>query len=395
MQASKPAGFVVELDFLRFAAAFCVAYSHTIGCFFRPDYAGASLDWPRLLLWQLFRALDGSTAVIIFFVISGFVLARAIDRNGEPLSLAGQARFVWQRCWRILPAHWLVLAATVGYIALAISPDTPWPLRPDQTTLAGFDRLPDSLTWDEVLANAALLHTRLNAVTWTLAVEMGAALLFPVLHDVARRNSVAVHLTIILSFTAASAFLEQDLLAAIWFCRYIPAFYAGILVETYGRDCVAWLRARRLPAAALWLLSWGLTFLPRGIWPNDYFLATHLAVPGAFLLVSATVWANDGAIGRCIRLAPLRLAGKWSYSFYLWHYPILRLTYRLCCSQLSVAFIAEHFIPVTLAAVLFTIAAALAMAMLTYRWVELPFIRLGGRLMSGLRSGLVPLRAAE
>ena len=386
---------MAELDFLRFAAAFCVAYGHTVGNFFRPEYVGLKMDWPRLLIWKTFRVLDAPTAVIIFFVISGFVLARAIDRRGEPLSVRSQFRFVWQRCWRILPAHWLVLAASIGYVALAISPDTPWPVLPDQATLNGLDWLPDALSWREALANAVLFSTNLNAVTWTLGVEMGAAVLFPVLHDVARRNNAPIHLTILLGFAAASAFLAPGFPGALWLCRYIPAFYAGILVETYGRDCVAWMRAQHVPASALWLLSWSLTFLPRIIWPNDMFIPPHLAVPGAFLLVSTTVWASDGMIGSFMRLRPARLAGKWSYSFYLWHYSVLRTTYRICSSQLSVAFMARHCTALMVAAVLFTVTTALILASLTYRWVELPGIALGRRLIAGLRSRRAPLPAAE
>jgi peptidoglycan/LPS O-acetylase OafA/YrhL len=65
-------------------------------------------------------------------------------------------------------------------------------------------------------------------------------------------------------------------------------------------------------------------------------------------------------LSRLLSWQPLVVVGLWSYSLYLWHYPVARLT-------------RVEFDGVT--STLITLAVSLVLAALTYRFIELRFYR--------------------
>jgi hypothetical protein len=79
----------------------------------------------------------------------------------------------------------------------------------------------------------------------------------------------------------------------------------------------------------------------------------------AMLIAVPASWINR----RLLSLRPLVFIGKVSYSWYLWHWPLLALVRILYDGTPTVA------------ASLLTVAAALAVAALSYYWIEQPFRR--------------------
>src|SRR5690242_6900946 len=99
MQAGIPYHLSLYLDLIRFAAALVVLLSHAWLVLF-PMYP---LHWP------------GPAAVIVFFVLSGFVIAYATDRSER--SLANYTLDRLSRLWSVaLPAlgFGIVLSSFVG-----------------------------------------------------------------------------------------------------------------------------------------------------------------------------------------------------------------------------------------------------------------------------------------
>ena len=69
--------------------------------------------------------------------------------------------------------------------------------------------------------------------------------------------------------------------------------------------------------------------------------------------------------------------GRLSYSFYLWHGLTLFAFTRLLFATVLPATLARWDLAVLLATVLVTMSVAFAIAALSYRWIERPFVAFG------------------
>src|SRR3954463_12189087 len=107
-------GRVAGLDGLRGLAALYVLLFHCWLLAFRhfPRNTG-----PAYLTW----AMHGRLSVVFFLILSGFSLALSPAAN--QWRLAGTARFLRRRAWRILPAYWAALVFSLA-VALYIAPAT-------------------------------------------------------------------------------------------------------------------------------------------------------------------------------------------------------------------------------------------------------------------------------
>jgi peptidoglycan/LPS O-acetylase OafA/YrhL len=92
---------IVELQSLRGIAAFVVAASHLSMVYTLPRAARLSLDC----------VLNAHAAVILFFVLSGFVLTASLVRN--ELSFPSIVAFYVRRVFRLYPALWVISGVSV------------------------------------------------------------------------------------------------------------------------------------------------------------------------------------------------------------------------------------------------------------------------------------------
>src|ERR1700704_5016768 len=86
--------FIPRLESLRGVAALTVVAYHVWGQFSDKPSAG----WDAAAFYALRWLSNGTGAVVGFFVISGFVLARSLEANPDPV------RFVRNRIFRLVPA---------------------------------------------------------------------------------------------------------------------------------------------------------------------------------------------------------------------------------------------------------------------------------------------------
>jgi len=108
-------------------------------------------------------AVSGSYAVFIFFCISGYLMAKILDRDYGPGSLS---RFYWNRAARILPVYYLAVVFTAAVLPYAIS-------------------LHD---WQVLLFLNNYFPARLpNAPLWSLATEVQFYILAPAVAWATRR----------------------------------------------------------------------------------------------------------------------------------------------------------------------------------------------------------------
>jgi peptidoglycan/LPS O-acetylase OafA/YrhL len=309
----------------------------------------------------------GFVGVDVFFVISGYLTARAI---GERL-LAGDfsvSGFYERRARRILPAA-LVMFAGCALTSLLVVP--PKLLRDFGATLSGALGFASNVVLWWKSANYFDAPNEWNPLlhTWSLAVEEQYYLLFPLFFWFIFRLRVRAR------FVSTALVAAASLGLGVWATAHAPtaAFYllparawellAGALLALAAQPSLA------TPRAALW--SGAASALGLGLVLASLLgFNRELPVPGLLALVpclGAGLLLHFGRgrqsfVQGLLAFPPLPFVGKLSYSLYLWHWPLLVFAQKYRVFGLS-AGLAR---PVAL-------AASLPLAWLSWRWVEQPF----------------------
>lgn len=295
----------------------------------------------------------GYLAVDLFFVLSGFVLAMV--HGQDRFDGAGFRRFLGKRFARVYPLYAVVTAATV---VAAVA---------DGATLS-----PGHLAVNVLLMQAWGAGASIVGPAWSLSAEVGAYLLFPLLCAALLQGSRAQAAAVTLAALALLAFVAT----------HSAVQRAGPL-DLYQSNTVAPL-IRCLCEFALGLIAFRISQaesagrpIPRGA---DIVVAGAVAVllavpdcdlalvPLLTLLVGILAVQPDGLVGRILSTAPMMWLGTVSFSIYLTHF-LLRDQLRPRLTD----WLASLGMPaVDCAANLLTFATVLAVAELTFRFVERP-----------------------
>ncbi len=311
------------------------------------------------------RALSagGGAGVDLFFVISGFVITSVGLRTREAQGrIAASAGFLFRRILRVFPLYWVTLAVMVGLAAYfgAHGPEL-------------------SQAWDMRVILLLADKIPYQAPAWTLAFEMwfyaGTAILIGVLP---RRRFLAG--------LAVWGCAQTLVLVVPWLARHVPDFYAfhqpELLDFFLGCGVAALLQrfpGRHGPFPMIALAASPIGFmtgyvrcfglLPTGsldLWQRLAFYG----VPASLLLYGLLILERQRQIRTPRWLCRL---GDWSYSIYLWHYPVMSFTFVMFLSyqSLTLAY------PMLVAAMNATLT--LAIAPLSFWCIERPFNNLGMR----------------
>lgn len=309
----------------------------------------------------------GYVGVDVFFVISGYLIT-AIVARGVSEGNFSFARFYERRVRRIFPALFFVLACCT-LAALFLFP--PGLLINYGKSLAAvvlflanflfYHRAPGAGYFDTGSVAEPLLHT------WSLSVEEQFYLLLPVglvlIHRWARR-----YLKLALIVAAACSFA-----LALWL-EPVAAFYllparawellTGSLLAVGGFPAFRG-RAQRETAALLGIAAIAAAVTLFDKKTGNSFPYALLPCFGAALIIHASD-AGASIVKRLLSMQPLTFIGAISYSLYLWHWPLL--------------FFAGYYQMKTLdwPPTLGLLLASMAMAVISYHWVEKPFRRSGG-----------------
>ncbi len=280
-----------------------------------------------------FGLAGGFTGVDVFFVISGFVitstLVREIARDGS-ISLPG---FYLRRVKRLLPALAVVVTfvAVAGVLLVPISAIRISALTGLSATFFGANYYLDSLPSGYFAVSSSLnplLHT------WTLAVEEQFYLVFPVVLLVTWRLGrragatgwinggavAAVGSLSVLSFFAAEHWSRSGALAFYAAPARAWEFGAGALVALLGR---LWWRLPPLFWSAIAAVGIAAIALGAVAPPGPSVSPAGLLIPVAgacFLLMAGT---HQGLISKALASRPMVVVGDRSYSWYLWHWPLI------------------------------------------------------------------------
>jgi len=305
----------------------------------------------------------GFTGVDIFFVISGFLIGGQIH-SGLRDGTFTFSRFYQRRARRILPAFFAVLVITLAIALLLLAP----------AELTGFARssLAASVSASNILfwgtSNYFASRSGLDPMlmTWSLGVEEQFYLLIPLLLLLLariRRGVIlpAILIVCILSFGLSWALLPTHPML-VFYLLPARAWELGsgaalaIAQQTLAPRASAPFRSNFLGSVGLALLLAPILLLnPAAPFPGPAALPSVLGT--ALCIAAPASFANR----RILSLQPLVFVGKVSYSFYLWHWPLLaflRILYGGNAPQ-----------PLPIAVVAFSFLMAVA----TYRAVEQPF----------------------
>jgi peptidoglycan/LPS O-acetylase OafA/YrhL len=374
---STPA-FLGKIESVRGIAALCVAFTHTMGIML-PDDQLPLLDQAtvRGFLIALFHAAcNGETAVMVFFIMSGLVIARSLD--GKALSPSAYAFFLVRRGCRFYPASTVALLGVIVLAWLFLMDSEPI----DFAAIPAFDGYPswifdwyngtvfNPLKWSSVIGNLALLSWSLNLVAWSLYVEICVAPLLPLLHNLARRDDGLLDAGICALLLAIAVYSWGSAWCEFWF-----VFHLGMLVENRGRDWARFLARCVGGGGRALALSYLALILPGMLTSGRPVAVVAAEALAAFSLISVIVWCD--APLRVLERPLLRWNGRVSYSFYLWHYFLLTVSVHLLYTTFAPETMAALEVVIFLAMVAVTVALGLAAAQLSYRFVELPGVRLG------------------
>jgi peptidoglycan/LPS O-acetylase OafA/YrhL len=332
---------------------------------FRSDIEG--LRGISILLVLLFHAglpwtPGGFIGVDVFFVISGFLITGKLWRESQAAGGLDITRFYAWRIRRLLPAA-LVAVGLITLIGLLLAA----PLNRSEMaadgaasalSLANMRFIGSVDYFAPTSSPSPFLHF------WSLSVEEQFYLVWPALILLltwgggGRRRVIAALLAAVLASFALSLWLTDASPARAFYLLPTRVWQLGaggllalLLVAGTSRRAglIAWLGL-----AAILFASVVLT--PEMPYPG---LAALPPTLGAVALLYGGA-APSGPL-RVLTSAPLRFLGKISYSLYLWHWPLL---------VLPVLWLERALSPIEVAA---AVAASIAVAWLSWRFVEQPF----------------------
>lgn len=345
-----------------------VVFHHCLLTLPASAYSQGGLAW--MFAFTPLRLLaDGPGAVLLFFVLSGFVLAASIETGLSSMGAKfDYARYGAKRFLRIYPPFAAIILASAG-LYLLVQPEPvigasgwfnhqSWGYPVTPSLIAGHLMMTDQHR-DISLMN----------VMWSLVHELRISLIFPlVFFSLRARPVTTLAITALMSAVANYALGHYRLDAVTQtLCgttQYVLMFAVGALLYLHNQTLSAWVkRSGEFGAVGLVLVGAWLFYQPRGVpvlglWTTG--LAASCYVIAAFASPSLSRALSGGAAS---------WLGKVSYSLYLVHLPILLTLVHLFSQQVP--------LPILLAA---TVALSLICAGLSYRWIESPAIAFGRRI---------------
>ena len=374
---------IESLDALRGLAALSVVIFHCLISFelfhqanYNEVYTSGLMKFfaesPLRLLWA------GKEAVLLFFVLSGFVLAIPFMNN----RVKSYKDYALKRFTRIYIPYICVMIISVILAMLFLD------LKPDLGLSSTYEN-----RWDHEVSLLALVSyvlmlnydtANVNGVVWTLFHEMRISLIFPIIMFFIMKFKGIKSAVFSFGFTIVAMFLFYGV-AEIFPIEvvgqvidnfgdsfyYALFFVAGALLSKYRDVITSALSSKSavyrfiLFIVAIMLISykWMYNFIDFSGTPLTDF------IPGIGILILFAVTLSSSLMDRILTLKPLLWLGKISYSLYLTHVIVI----MICTILLS------NFMPVAYTFVI-AIALSLPVAHITYKLFEEPSIAIGRKI---------------
>jgi peptidoglycan/LPS O-acetylase OafA/YrhL len=371
MEAEKPApARPVHLNFIegmRAAAALVVLVNHGYAQIWEP---AANQFPPRALGFLTYSLVAGHLAVSVFICISGFCLMLPVARGDGTLQ-GGAIQFFKRRVRRILPPYYAALVFSLLLIVTVIG-------KPTGTLWDVCIQIrPSDLVGHVLLLQHFFGTGRINYAFWSISLEWQIYFFFPLFVLGFRR--LGAPLTTLIALAAGYA---TTILVPMDYLRIHRAnlHFFGLFVVGMAAARVAFSREPGLERARSAVPWAGLAALIFGVevalichlgwvdamarWP---FLDLLSASSAACALVAAAA-PGSNLLRRAFELRPLVSIGRYSYSLYLVHAPLLQIFWQYLLKPLGLDGAAAFG-----AIAVFGTPLILLTAQLFYRWCEKPF----------------------
>ena len=343
LKDSQPKNYRRDIDGLRAIAVFSVVAYHAGLTLFHGGYVG----------------------VDIFFVISGYLIGAHVYKDvlHDRFSIAA---FYQRRAKRILPALFVVLLFC--YVMSLLVLDASELKTFGEYAVATVGSASNILAWLKASYFAAGADQNPLLMTWSLGVEEQFYVIFPLLMlffgRMGRSKLYYATITVIALSLGLSIFGLLKNPTATFYLLPTRAWElaVGILLAVHETD----RPAEKLYASGRFANLTGLLGLALLLYPIFFYTETTpfpgltAAVPvlgSALILISPGGWVNRFLLSS----KPFVFLGLVSYSWYLWHWPLLSFA-RIAADQ-----------PISRVAASLIGLASLGIAWLSYRFVEQPF----------------------
>lgn len=300
------------IDGLRGLAAASVVLFH-LWLYARVSPPATSAHGLANLLWS-----DLRWGLILFFVLSGFLLYRPWLVAAERGTTPDVWRYVRTRAARILPAYYLALAGSV--LLLWGAGSVPGVRLPVDEGVALF------LVFGQNFSSGSLLT--LDPPMWTLTVEVSFYLLLPILGLALIRLPRARGLVLpvgLLLFGLAWSWVVSIAGGPLVLTKVLPAmlpfFAIGMIASTLAQRMAITSRGHRILTA-----SAGVALASQfagGYLLSPSVLALAHDLPVAIAFAALVVIASSSRCPRALQWRPVVGLGTISYGLYLWHVPVI------------------------------------------------------------------------
>lgn len=295
----------------------------------------------------------GFVGVDIFFVISGFLMTGIILTK---VSLNTLFNFYVARFLRIVPALCLVVAVmiVVGFFILSTKEYEELSINSATSLLFLSNKYYalHSSYFDSSSESNFFLHT------WSLSVEWQFYILFPLFIIFIKK--IKLPLTPALFFCWGCSFITMGLMSNhnqtdVFYSLSTRAWemISGGLVYTHGASSVNTKKRPVLSYIGILLIVISIfTIDSKDLWPGTY---TLLPVFGAVIFIMSN---NQNSM--LIRNGAFQFIGAISYSWYLWHWPVIVLM-----RYYNITFNAFNIVA--------GIITSMLLALMSYHFIETPF----------------------
>ena len=349
---ASPDGFRLDINALRALSVIAVVGFH----FQIPGFAG------------------GFVGVDVFLVITGYLMTAKVV-NELKLGRFSPWTFWVMRLRRIYPALAVLTFASVmvGWFVTLPAEYSRHLLQALSalTFFSNFAFKNDSGYFAMAAQTKPLLHT------WSLSLEWQFYFFMPLVvglvwrlasRSVSGINAVVVALQAFAALSLAWCLWasQQDATGSSFFSLQARAWEplaGGLIAAAEIRRRSEGAKASWLESPILALAGWALVVgctvypLPEARWPG---ILTILPILGAAMIVGTRQGAGEGGL---LGLSPVQRLGDWSYSIYLWHWPIW---------VFALSWLAVRGYDVGSAQKIMMVLVSLALGALSYRYVEQP-----------------------
>lgn len=365
-----------QLDSIRGLAALTVFLNHL-------PLVNIGLPLVIIHTIQTLRLINGHGAVMLFFVLSGFVLSLPILKYEK----IHYFPYLIKRFYRIYIPYLISIVATMILSQIFLDFD-----RGNIHTIIG-DQWKESINLNLIFEHILLLgniHSdTFNGVIWSLVHELRISLIFPFIVFVIAKYSWKLSISLCLLFSGISGIncivllQPSNGLFTSYFhtMNYLSFFVIGALIAKYKDIIIIAFQKLPILIKSFLLVTCLFIFNYSDLIVTFLYQITGWRILSAFHLILLEYAQAIGAAGiivialaskiltKFLLFKPVAFLGKVSFSLYLLHSPIIAVSFYLLNGKVNL-------ISISIVAFLLSII----ISTLAYHYIEVPCINAGKKL---------------